>query len=1017
MRTRATNVKYIALFLAALLLAPLAVLWAGDQVPAPVKPLPYTTEELLSPQVRDTYAGDHLREIRFPLGGVGAGNISINGKGALSDWEVRNRPDAEFRPDFSFIGLRVADAGSKDKSGARFRVLEGRMEEDLMGKGAAFFDVGGGYGMGMRHSLAAGLPRFEKATFIGRFPYAQVRLEDETFPVTVLLEGWSPFIPGNSDDSSLPLAVLDITLLNRSAKPLEARLSFSAHNFFGKSNVLSRQDGQCRMVFENAERKEQMCFTVASGEPAGVIPSWPASTWMGNYVNRFIRDGALPQQLGDQPLFGAGGTATLAVGCQLPPGERRTLRYLIAWYFPPRPEKGGQNWYATKFQDARAVTDYFLLNAERLALGTRRFQSALFDNNLPGVITESISSQLAVLRSCTLFRMPGGAYWGWEGTGATAGCCDGTCLHVWHYAQSIAYLFPNLERATRQWDYRHRMTPQGHLCFRAWPDAPERPDKAYFNAAADGQFGTILRVYREWQVSGDTGWLKTMWPDVKKSLEYASVAWDVDGVNPFGTSQSSYRAPEDVLFDDFEAVAWRNWIADGEAFRQGPCEIEKHQHPQRVTGYGGTRITDSLGSAGKGDEPQGRLVSQPFAISKLWIAFLVGGGSAARQVGLRLLVESKAVRTAAGQDSENMLSSAWDVRELIGQTARLEIFDQSSGPWGHIMVDEIVFTDQPPAAGQRDGMMTLGQHNTLDLDLAGWNTFCGSLYQAALLAGEKMGVAVGDDVAAREFRRLFESARTLTDRHLFNGEYYQQQESVTAPRQYKSGCISEQLIGQWWSSMMGLGYIYDRDHIRTALASLFKYNFLESCREHLNTSCVFNLNDDAGLLICTWPRGNRPDDELLYADTFMVGYEDQVAANLIYEGFPLEGLAVMKAIRDRHNGRNRNPYSQLQAGNYYARSLANYSLLLAATGFRYSAVERCLWLDPKICKDDLKTFFATGRAWGTLTLKKTPSGHRLAIHVAAGELPLKQVVLFGARTRTVDVTVKPGTAWELDCGT
>jgi len=1008
----------IGVILAALL-GP-AILMASETLET-IKPLPYTAEELLSPQVRDTYSGDYLREIRFPLGGVGAGNISINGKGALSDWEVRNQPAAGFRPDFTFIGLRVADAEGKGGPGARFRVLEGWVDEDLMGKGTTHFD-GGGYGMGVRYSLAAGLPRYKKSTFTGRFPFAQVALEDEAFPVTAVLEGWSPFIPGNTDDSSLPLAVLDITLHNRSDKALNAQVSFSANNFFGKSNVLSRDNEQCRMVFENTEKNEQMCFAVVGGEPTGAIASWPRSSWMGNggymqYINRFIRDGVLRQQLGDKPLAGSGGTSTLAVGCELQPGERRSLRYVISWYFPRRPESGGQNWYTTKFKDARDVADYFLANAERLASRTRRFQAAMFDNNLPGIITESLSSQLAVLRSCTMFRMPCGAYWGWEGTGADRGCCPGTCLHVWHYAQSMAYLFPDLERKTREWDYGHRMTPDGHMAFRAWPDAPERPEKPYDGAAADGQFGTILRVYREWQVTGDTMWLKKMWPDVKKSLEYASVAWDVDGANPFGTAQSTPPAPGDVVFDDFESADWRDWTAEGEAFQNGSCEIGKHQHPQPVGGYGGTRIADSTGPAGKWDEPQGRLISKPFAINKPYIAFLIGGGSAARQVGLRLLVGSDAVRTAAGKDSEGMLPGSWDVQELVGQTARLDIFDQSSGSWGHIMVDQIVFTDrQPQGASGPDGMMTLPQHNTLDLDLVGWNTFCGSMYQAALLAGGKMAVAAGDDEAAREYRRLFESARTLTDRHLFNGEYYQQQESVTARRQYKSGCISEQLIGQWWSSMTGLGYVYDRDHIRTSLASLFKYNFLESCREHLNASCVFNLNDDAGLLICTWPRGNRPDNDLLYADTFMVGYEDQVAANLIYEGFPLEGLAVMKAVRDRHNGRNRNPYSQLQAGNYYARSLANYSLLLAATGFRYSAVERCLWIDPKIRKDDLKTFFATVGAWGTLTLKKSPSGHRLTIDVAHGELPLKEVVVFGTQAKTVDVTVKPGATWELECG-
>ncbi len=826
-----------------------------------VKPLPYKSEELLSPQVRDAYSGDSLREIRFPLGGVGSGNISINGKGALSDWEVRNEPAAGFRPDFTFIGLRVTDTGSKRGQHVRFRVLEGWIDDNLMGEGTDFFE-GGGYGFGPRYSLAAGLPRFSKSTFTGRFPYAKVKLEDEAFPVTAEIEGWSPFIPGNTDDSSLPLSVLDITLHNRSDTVLEAQLSFSANNFFGKKNVLSYDDKQCRMVFHNTEKNEQMCFTVVGGEPTGGIASWPKSTWMGNggymqYINRFIRDGALQQQLGNKPLIGSGGTATLAVGFKLKPGERRVIRYLISWYFPHRPESGGRNWYTTKYKDAQEVTDDFQANAEKLASETRRFQTALFDSNLPGIITESLSSQLAILRSCTMFRMPDGSYWGWEGTAADWGCCEGTCLHVWHYAQSIAYLFPDLERRTREWDYRHRMTPDGHLCFRAWPDAPERPDTAYYIAAADGQFGTILRVYREWQISGDHSWLKKVWPDVKTSLEYAWKAWDVDNENPFTKE----------------------------------VETSKRNVP--------------------------------------------------------------------------------------------------------------------------DGMMTLSQYNTLDLALVGWNTFCGSMYQVALLACEKMAIAVGDEKTASEYRRLFESARTFTDQHLFNGEYYQQQESVTASKQYKSGCISEQLVGQWWSSMMGLGHIYDRDNIRTGLASLFKYNFLESCREHLNASCVFNLNDDAGLLICSWPHGNRPDNDLLYADTYMVGYEDQVAANLIYEGFVLEGLAVMKAIRDRYNGHNRNPYSQLQAGNYYARSLANYSLLLAASGFRYSAVEQCLWIDPKIRKDDLKTFFATGGAWGTLTLTKNSGGHQLSIDVAHGELPLKKLVLFGTLVRKLDVTVKSGTKWEL----
>jgi hypothetical protein len=138
-----------------------------------------------------------------------------------------------------------------------------------------------------------------------------------------------------------------------------------------------------------------------------------------------------------------------------------------------------------------------------------------------------------------------------------------------------------------------------------------------------------------------------------------------------------------------------------------------------------------------------------------------------------------------------------------------------------------------------------------------------------------------------------------------------------------------------------------------------------------------------------------------------------VAGNLINHGHVLEGLAVMKAIRDRFDGRKRDPYNQIQCGGYYIRSMANYSLLLALTGFRYSAVDRCLWLDPKIQRDDLKTFFSTDGAWGTLSLKKAGRGHRLLIDVAAGELPLQQVVLFGGQPQKVDATIKAGTPFEV----
>ena len=801
-----------------------------------IRKLPYGVEELTSPKVRDTYSGNYLDEIRFPLGGIGAGCICLNGKGALADWEIRNHPDAGFKPPYTFLGFWAKSEGEEPI----FKVLEGPVTKNLMGKGEAFFDRGG-YGFGPSYASVAGLPRMRTATFTGRFPFARVAMNDPKMPLTAVIEGWSPFIPGNAKDSSLPAALLYVTLKNPTNKRCQAAMAFSVDNFVGGRSALTVNGAGSRLIMGESNGQE----SIAIATPVLVddwTPRWKRSYWHGaggltHFINTFVRKGKLDRFIspsdGQFSDSAAAGVTSLGFRMTLAPGEEKTIPLVIAWHFPKRPEKSG-NYYCTLFENARQTADYVLENRARLEQETRLFQTTFFDSNLPGVVLESISSQLAVLRSTTVFRMDNGTLYGYEGVGQKAGCCPGTCSHVWHYVQSIAYLFPSLERQMRDWDYVYRFREKdGLMPMRVEPGGP--PNPPHGRTAADGQFGTVLSVYRDWQISGDTAWLKSLWPKVKKSIHYAWAAWDRD----------------------------------------------------------------------------------------------------------------------------------------------------------------------------KDGMMEHPRHNTLDLDLLGWETFCGSMYLAALRAGEEMATAVGDRQAAEEFRRVFQSGRRLTDKALFNGDYYIQREETGAPKQYRTGCISEQLLGQWWASMTGLGYLYEPAHVRKAIASVFRHNFREDCYDHVNSSCVFNINDDAGTCICTWPQGGRPAQDLFYADTFMVGYEDQVAANLIYEGFVLEGLAVIKAVRDRHDGKKRNPYSQLQCGNYYARSMANYCQLLALTGLRYSGVDKTLSLSPRICMDHLHTFFSVGTAWGTLDLKKTVDGYGLTVQVVRGNLEIGCIVLFNQLQESVDLDVTP----------
>ena len=100
-----------------------------------------------------------------------------------------------------------------------------------------------------------------------------------------------------------------------------------------------------------------------------------------------------------------------------------------------------------------------------------------------------------------------------------------------------------------------------------------------------------------------------------------------------------------------------------------------------------------------------------------------------------------------------------------------------------------------------------------------------------------------------------------------------------------------------------------------------------------------------------------------------------------------EGLTIVKALRSRYDGQTRNPWNEYECGSYYARAMASYALLLAFSGFRYSAVEGKLWLKPQIEGGSYRTFFSTASGWGSLTLRQDS----LSIDMKAGELVVKQL--------------------------
>src|SRR5260221_13869161 len=140
---------------------------------------------------------------------------------------------------------------------------------------------------------------------------------------------------------------------------------------------------------------------------------------------------------------------------------------------------------------------------------------------------EAVAANLAILKTRTVLRQEDGRLWSWEGCSDAAGCCHGSCTHVWNYAQAIPHLFPALERTLRETEFNVSQDAAGHQAFRT--PLPIRVPVHEVQAAADGQLGGIMKVYREWRISGDTGWLRTLWPRVRVSLDYCMATWDPRG--------------------------------------------------------------------------------------------------------------------------------------------------------------------------------------------------------------------------------------------------------------------------------------------------------------------------------------------------------------------------------------------------------------------------------------------------------------------------------------------------------
>jgi hypothetical protein len=396
----------------------------------------------------------------------------------------------------------------------------------------------------------------------------------------------------------------------------------------------------------------------------------------------------------------------------------------------------------------------------------------------------------------------------------------------------------------RENEYKYNMWTDGAMRFRL--PLPPKPLDVPPRPCADGQFGGIIKVYREWKLSGDTGWMLSLWPGVFKSLAYA---WE---------GRDFYRWDED-----------------------------------------------------------------------------------------------------------------------------------------------------------RDGVLEGRQHHTLDMELFGPSAWLEGEYATALKAAAEMADAAGEPEKAELCRKLFKSAKKFIEEQLFNGSYYIHKinlgdremlggygedaiekywntETCEIKYQISEGCDIDQLCGQWMADIAGLGEIFDREHRKTALRSMYKYNFKESFRNFVNPWRLYALNDESGMIMCGYPeKALRPKHPVPYCDETMHGFEYQAAGLFITNGMYEEAIRIVRGVRDRYDGKKRNPYNEIECGSNYARSMASFALIPLSSGFYCDLTGGRIGFDPKVNADKFRVIWSVGTGWGTFE----KNGGTVKLIIEEGHLDISHLTL------------------------
>lgn len=942
------------------------------------------------------YTGANLDRVAFPIGGIGAGMVCLEGTGAISHVSLRHQMQV-FNEPCTFAALNM-----KKSNGNVAKVLEGQVPAwKIFGRA--------GTGNGSPHT-SYGLPRFLNCEFLARFPFATVKLADEDIPLGVNITGWSPFIPGDSDASSLPVGALEYTFSNPTSQAIEAVFSYNTRNFMavsgGGDTVLSCKNGfiLSQQGTKTEPEREGGCAIFVDDDAAVVDHCWFKGGWWDSLTITWenIKKARL---LDNPPVKGSCRGASLFVPLILKPGQTKTVRLMMAWFVPQsRLRHGLDNTQASGPAFAAAPSRGTAAGQQTVTGFLGKGLVNTFDPSGDGLTGTLTSPEFKISKNYIRFLIGGGSQPG------------KTCMNLLVNGQVVETATGNnveeLEWAT--WDvrqYRGRKAKieivdeatggWGHINV----DHIVLTDSPTANPA-DLQGAVILHDfessnYGKWTAQGPPApcCSKSQCEDIPRHHIpfYASKFSSVTEVAKYWRTNYNALRKKSALFRDtfydttlppvvVEAVAanltilksptmlrqkdGRLWCWEGCSDNKGCCagscthvwnyaQAICHLFPDLERSLRHTEYHESQNDKGH-QTFRSALPIRPVAHTYHAASDGQLGGIIKVYREWRISGDTRWLRKMwpQVQKSLNYCIEAWDPRHK--------------------------------------GVLEEPHHNTYDIEYWGPDGHCTSFYLGALSAALQMGKVMGDDVSL--YQKLLRKGIKFMETQLYNGEYFYQkiqteglnakflplaarangsgyQEIVAAlnkqgPKyQYGTGCLSDGVMGFWMARMAGLGQIVDEQKVKSNLFAIYKYNFKPDLSDHVNPQRhTYAFGTEGGLLLCTWPFGGQLSIPFVYSNEVWTGIEYQVASHLMVEGMVDQGLDIVRACRDRYDGRIRNPFNEYECGHWYARAMSSYGLIQGLTGVRYDAVDKTLYIDSRI-GNNFKSFLSTATGFGSVGLK------------------------------------------------